>query len=80
MSKRVKKAVKRAKLAYLWVTRILLVPSRQGVSLPRKLALNVNGGYLADQHVLYDFDHQDRKEYLSEFDWYRSRYINAPFD
>ena len=80
MSKRVKKAVKRAKLAYLWVTRILLVSSRQGVSLPRKLALNVNGGYLADQHVLYDFDHQDRKEYLSEFDWYRSRYINAPFD
>lgn len=35
---------------------------------------------MADQWMLYDFDHNDKKEYLSEFDWYRSRYINAPFD
>lgn len=30
--------------------------------------------------MLYDFKHNDKKEYLSEFDWYRSRYINKPFD
>ncbi|MDO4396360.1 MAG: sugar-transfer associated ATP-grasp domain-containing protein [Clostridia bacterium] len=30
--------------------------------------------------MLYDFDHNDKSEYLSEFDWCRSRYINAPFD
>lgn len=34
---------------------------------------------MADQCVLYDFKHNDPKEYLSEFDWYKSRYINEPF-
>ncbi len=32
------------------------------------------------QYMLYDFDHNDRSQYLSEFDWYRSRYINRPYN
>lgn len=36
-------------------------------------------GYLADQYVLYDFKHRSRKDYLSEFDWYRSRRINGDY-
>lgn len=45
-----------------------------------KVKANLFGGYLADQYILYDFKHNDKKDYLSEFDWYRSRYINEPFD
>lgn len=80
MSKRVKHAVRQAKLAYLWITRIFLAPNKREVSLAKKLDMNLRGGFLADQYALYDFDNEDRAEYLSEFDWYRSRYINAPFD
>ncbi|MGN0170390.1 MAG: sugar-transfer associated ATP-grasp domain-containing protein [Lachnospiraceae bacterium] len=49
-------------------------------SFIKKLRANFGGGFLADQWMLYDFDHNDKREYLSEYDWYRSRYINAPFD
>ena len=35
---------------------------------------------MADQYALYDFKHNDKREFLSEFDWYKSRYINEPFD
>lgn len=35
---------------------------------------------MADQYELYDLKHNDKKQFLSEFDWYRSRYINEPFD
>lgn len=34
---------------------------------------------MVDQIALYDFRHQDKKQYLSEFDWYRSRRINDPY-
>ena len=34
---------------------------------------------MVDQVALYDFKHNDKKQYLSEFDWYRSRRINDPY-
>ena len=80
MSAFIKRNIKRAKLAYLWVNRILYAKGHFKVSPFTKLFLNVSGGYLADQSVIYDFKHNDRHEYLSEFDWYRSRWINEPFD
>lgn len=72
--------LKRVKLIVLYITRIVFVKNNFHVSLITKLRANLFGGYLADQYVLYDFKHNDKKEYLSEFDWYRSRYINEPFD
>lgn len=75
-----KQAVRKAKLAYLWATRILFAPSKQGVGFLKKLDLNLRGGFVADQYALFDLAHNDRADYLSELDWYRSRYINAPFD
>lgn len=45
-----------------------------------KLRANFCGGFLADQWALYSLDGKKKKEYLPEFDWYRSRYINEPFD
>lgn len=45
-----------------------------------KLRCNFFGGFLADQYVLYDLKHNSKRDFLSEFDWYKSRYINEPFD
>jgi hypothetical protein len=80
MSPFLKKAVKKAKLAYLWLGRILTAPNHFGASVFTRLHLAVGGGYMVDQNAIYDFKHNDRHEYLSEFDWYRSRWINEPFD
>lgn len=76
----IKTAVKKAKLAYLWVVRILFAPNHFGASIFTRLHLAICGGYMVDQSAIYDFKHNDRHEYLSEFDWYRSRWINQPFD
>lgn len=76
----IEKCMKKLKLALLWVTRILFAKNHFKVPIWTKLRCNIFGGYLADQYVIYDFKHNDRKEYLSEFDWYRSRYINEPFN
>lgn len=66
------------KLIYLWFSRILLAKNHFRLPLWKKLWLNLHG-YLVDQAALYDFDHCDRGEFLSEFDWYRSRQINGDY-
>lgn len=68
------------KLFVLYWTRIVFVKNDFKVPFFTKLRANIFGGYLGDQYILYDFKHNDKHEYLSEFDWYRSRYINQPFD
>ncbi|MBC8569055.1 hypothetical protein H8692_09835 [Mogibacterium sp. NSJ-24] len=80
MMKFCKKVLKKIKLIVLYLTRIVFVKNTFKVPLHIKLKCNLFGGYLADQYILYDLKHNDRKEFLSEFDWYRSRYINEPFD
>lgn len=71
---------KKAKLFVLYWRRIIFAKDHFKVPLLTKLKANIFGGYLGDQWMLYDLDMKKRKEYLSEFDWYRSRYINEPFD
>lgn len=72
--------LKKIKLFVLYWTRIVFVKNKFKVPFLTKLRANIGGGYLGDQYILYDFKHVDKKDYLSEFDWYRSRYINEPFD
>lgn len=79
MGKFIRKTRKHLELGLRYSTRILGAKNKFNVPLGKKLKANLFGGYLADQHVLYDFDNNDRSEYLSEFDWYKSRYINEPF-
>lgn len=71
---------KKAKLFVLYWRRIIFVKDHFKVPFLTKLKANIFGGYLVDQWALYDLDMKKRKQYLSEFDWYRSRYINEPFD
>ncbi|MEE1038039.1 MAG: sugar-transfer associated ATP-grasp domain-containing protein [Eubacterium sp.] len=80
MLKLIKKTEKRLKLILLYFRRILFAKNNFKVSFFTKMKANLFGGYLADQYVIYDFKHNDKNEYLSEFDWYRSRYINEPFE
>lgn len=75
-----RKTLKKIKLFVLYWTRIVFVKNKFNVSFFTKLRANIFGGYLGDQYILYDFKHNDKHEFLSEFDWYRSRYINEPFD
>lgn len=79
MSPWIKRWIKRIKLAVLWVRRILFSKDHFRINPFKRLYLNICG-YTADQSYIYDFEHNDRHEYLSEFDWYRSRYINEPFE
>lgn len=72
--------IRKLKLFLLYWRRIVFAKNHFKCSFYIKLKANILGGFTADQWKLYDFDHNDRKEYLSEFDWYRSRYINEPFD
>lgn len=76
----IKKIERKCKLLLLFWVRIIFAKNHFKVPFWRKLALNFRGGYVADQYVIYDLQHQNKKDYLSEFDWYKSRYINEPFD
>ena len=53
----------------LWVVRILFAPNHFKLPLHTRLYYCVFGGYMVDQAALYDFKHNDKKQYLSEFDW-----------
>ena len=63
----------------LWIVRILFAPNHFKLPLHTRLYCCIFGGYMVDQAALYDFKHNDKKQYLSEFDWYRSRRINDPY-
>lgn len=80
MTKFFRKILRKTKLFILFWMRIVFVRNNFKVPFFIKLKMNFFGGYLADQYVLYDFKHNYKKDYLSEYDWYKSRYINAPFD
>ncbi|MCL1797151.1 MAG: hypothetical protein FWG24_02345 [Eggerthellaceae bacterium] len=70
---------RKARLFVIYFWRILFAKNHHNCAWNKKLRANIFGGFLADQWILYDFDHNDKREYLSEWDWYRSRYINEPF-
>jgi len=70
---------RKGRLLVIYFWRILFAKNHLKCPWHKKLRGNLFGGYLADQWVLYDFDHNDKHEYLSEYDWYRSRHINEPF-
>lgn len=76
----IRRLVRQLKLIYLWITRILFARNRFRVPLPIRLWYAVFGGFVGDQYVLYNLRSRNTGQYLSEFDWYRSRWINEPFD
>lgn len=67
-------------MAARWVVRILFAPDHFNTPIAKRIWHAIFGGYMVDQISLYDFAHNDKKQYLSEFDWIRSRQINEPYN
>lgn len=63
----------------LWIVRVLCAPNHFRVPLHTRIHYAVCGGYMVDQVAMYDLKHNDKEQYLSEFDWYKSRSINDPY-
>lgn len=66
------------KLMALWVIRVLCAPNHFRQPFYKRIWYAINGGYMVDQTAMYDLKHH-KDEYLSEFDWYKSRSINDPY-
>lgn len=74
------KITKFIKLSIIWIVNILFSKSHFKVSILKRVYYAIFGGFMADQIVLYNLNSKNKKEYLSEFDWYKSRYINEPYN
>ncbi len=68
------------KLSAIWVIKILFAPRHFKVNIFKSIYYAINGGFMSDQVALYNLNKKNKKEYLSEFDWYKSRYINEPYN
>ncbi len=66
------------KVVYWYIVRIVFAKNRQKTPILTKISANL-GGFMADQYFYYDFENNDRREYLSAMDWHRSKFINEPF-
>ncbi len=68
------------KLSIIWVVKILFGPRHFKVNILKSTWFAIIGGFMPDQVALYKLNMKNRHEYLSEFDWYKSRYINEPYN
>ena len=76
----INKYKRKLRLYLIFWIRIVFAKNNFKCSFINKVRANFGGGYLADQWELYDLSHNDKREYLSEYDWHKSRYINGEFD
>jgi hypothetical protein len=71
--------VQHGKMVYLYIARILFAKSHLKVSPFSRLFFNISGGFTGDQVALFGLTRKNKSQYLSEYDWYRSRNINGAF-
>ena len=64
-------------LVLVFIVRIVFSKRKYKVPILKSLYYNLYG-FTANQVALYDLNKQNKNEYLSEFDWYKSRKINYP--
>lgn len=50
------------------------------LGLIKRLNMAFNGGFTANQFYIFNLRENDRREYLSEYDWFKSRLLNKPYD
>lgn len=69
------------KLSAIWIIKILFGKCHfKKISIFKRIYYAINGGFMPDQIVLYNLNKKNKKNYISEFDWYKSRYINEPYN
>ncbi len=62
-----------------WIIKILFSKSHFKVSLLKRIYYAINGGFNADETVIFDLK-RHKKEYISEFEMHKSRRINEPYN
>lgn len=65
-------------LIAVFIIKIVFAPRIIKAPFFKSLYYNFNGGFTSNQVALYNLNKNNKKEYLSEFDWYKSRKINYP--
>lgn len=65
-------------LSVVFIVRIVFAPRKFKVPILKGLYYNFSGGFTSNQVALYNLNKKNKNEYLSEFDWYKSRKINYP--
>jgi len=66
-------------LTTAWIVKILFAKNTLKASFFKKIYYNINGGFTGNQVVLYNLNKKNKKNYLSEFDWYKSRRLNDKY-
>ena len=66
-------------LIAVFVFRILFAHKYVKAPLLKTLYYNFHGGFTGNQVALYNLNKHNKDEYLSEFDWFKSRRINHPY-
>lgn len=66
-------------LCAVWIIKILFGKSHVKVPFFKRIYFAFNGGFMPDQVVIYNLNNKNKDEYLSEFDWYKSRAINGSY-
>lgn len=67
----------RCKIAGQFFKYILFAKSDFPAPLLLRLRMAFGGGFTVNEYYIFDLQHCDKNEYLSELDWFRSRMINA---
>ena len=66
-------------LSAVFIVKILFAPNHFKVPFFKGLYYNFFG-FTNDQVALYNLNRKNYRAYLSEFDWYKSRFINKPYN
>ena len=64
--------------AVIWYTKVVKVERQYDVPWQIRWRMYLKG-FTADQYVRFDLEHNDSKDYLSEFERQKGRDINAPY-
>ena len=76
----VKYFLEKGKLLLIFITRIIFAKRNFKAPYLKTLYYNFTRGFISDQLVIYNINKKNEDQYLSEFDWYRSRKINDPYN
>ena len=70
----------RVKLKLQFIVYVLFSKSNFKLSFLMRIKLAYSGGFTANQYYLFGLNKNSSEEYLSEYDWFKSRMINKPYD
>lgn len=70
----------KVKLKLQFIIYVLFAKNNFKASLLMRIKLAYSGGFTVNQYFLFGLNRNNKNEYLSEYDWFKSRLINKPYD